>query len=282
MAQEPLSLTTAGWDWSSVLTDRELNLYRNVLEQVQRRGLSFALGGGLAASYYTGRMRFTKDMDLIILPQDRAVFIEALTRLGFEDLYHKQPYKRSWIYRGVRDDIIVDLIWQMANDRAIVDERWLTHGPQFQVSGLPMRLIPIEELIWSKLYIMHRDRCDWPDILNMLYLHAQTLDWDHLLNRVGVDRTLLSGLMCVFRWLCPDRAQRLPAELWAQLGLTGLPSEPLEWGGLPRATLLDSYHDWFGPKPSVKPPGEPSGEPPENLPGAEELPGAGPGKKPAA
>ena len=30
-------------------------------------------------------------------------------------------------------------------------------------------MLPPEELIWAKLYVLQRDRSDWPDILNLLY-----------------------------------------------------------------------------------------------------------------
>ena len=80
-----------------------------------------------------------------------------------------------------------------------------------------IRFVPPEETLWSKLYVLQRDRCDWPDILNILYSVGPDLDWDRLLARVDEDAPLLAALVEVFRWVCPDRCRELPADARARL-----------------------------------------------------------------
>ena len=46
-------------------------------------------------------------------------------------------------------------------------------------------MIAPEELLWQKLYILQRDRCDWPDVLNLIYALGPLLDWEHLLEPPG-------------------------------------------------------------------------------------------------
>src|SRR5437868_3435806 len=143
--------------------------YQSAIRQAQARGLIFALGGAFAVGVYTGHWRDTRDLDIYVLPEDREKMIAALSEIGFADLHPVEPYDRNWIYRACRDDIIVDTIWAMANQRAHVDELWLTRGPEVRLNGEPVRTVGAEEMLWDKVYILQRDRCDWPDVLNLVY-----------------------------------------------------------------------------------------------------------------
>ena len=124
------------------------------------------------------------------------------------------PYDRGWIYRGNVDDIIVDIIWGMPNRRTEVDLDWVTRGPCLNLQGDRVRVLPPEELIWAKIYVLQRDRSDWPDILNLIFATGPRLDSERLLDRLGEDALLLAAILSVFRWLNPAAANRLPQWLW--------------------------------------------------------------------
>ena len=100
---------------------------------------------------------------MYVLPEHRNCVIQILTKLGFSDYFDEAPYDREWIYRGICDGMIVDIIWSMANKRTDVDLEWITNGEEIDCDGQPVRIIALEEMIWSKLYVLQRDRCDWPD-----------------------------------------------------------------------------------------------------------------------
>jgi hypothetical protein len=231
-------------DWPQRFPPEQWAIYERVIAEARTRGLRFAVGGGLAAMTYAGQWRNTKDIDLYVLPQDRQAMIQLVTELGLEDLYQKEPYDRNWIYRSYKDDVIVDIMWAMANQRAQVDERWLK-GPLVEAGGQRFRLLPAEEEIWSKLYVLQRDRCDWPDALNLLYGVGPRLDWRRLVTRAAEDRALLAALLSAFAWICPERARELPAWLWDELHI----APPGDGNGevtRARARLLDS-RPWFTP-----------------------------------
>jgi hypothetical protein len=234
-------------DWSQVIPDQQWALFRPVLITARARGLRFAIGGGLAFSAYSGRLRNTKDMDLFVRPADREALITLLTEAGYQDYYEQLPYDRKWIYRGIRDGEIIDVMWQMANYRTEVDDDWLTRGPIVEIRGEEVRLLAPEELLWSKLYVLQRERCDWPDLLNILYTVGPELDWAHLLERLADDAPVLGGLLNVFGWLCPERARDLPSGLWHQVGLLGPATGPRCDEDRRRVELLDR-RDWFGPQ----------------------------------
>ena len=242
--------------WLEEIPEDQWAVYRETISAVKAEGIPFVLGGAFALAAYTGHWRNTKDLDLFILAADRDRVVDLTSRIGLEDYHDQLEYDRGWIYRACQGEIIVDVIWEMANRRAQVDEAWLTRGRVLNVRGEPVRVLPVEELIWAKLYIMHRDRCDWTDVLNLLYSAGPVLDWPHLLDRIGPDTWLLAGMLATFAWLCPGRAEQLPAWVWERLHL----HRP-ERGTGPefdrhRADLLDT-RPWFFPTFEDAPDGEP-------------------------
>lgn len=233
-------------EWAAVIPPQQWAAYEPVLRAVHEQGILCAIGGGFAMNSYAGHWRNTKDMDLYCLPCDRAKLIEILTRAGLRDLYDEKPYERHWLYRGTKDCCIVDIIWAMANRRDDVDEAWLTRGPEIELRGRHHRLIPVEELLWAKLYVIQRDRCDWGDVINLIQANGPAMDWEHLIDRLSADKPLLTAVLSMFCWLNPDRAADLPAWIWDRLKMPvpqpGCTPEAMRG----RADLLDT-RPWFTP-----------------------------------
>jgi hypothetical protein len=233
--------------WSHRLPDEEWQVYQRVMHEARGLGVTFAFGGAFGTAVYTGELRNTKDFDFYVLPSDRDTMIDATRRAGLADHFERLQYDRSWIYRASDGDVLVDVIWAMANQRADVDASWLSRGPQVGIRGERLRAIPIEELIWSKLYVLQRDRTDWGDVLNLIAAQAGAIDWKHLLNRLGSDTPLLAAALCIFAWLIPSRAQVIPATVWQRLGLQApQPATEDHADTRARADLLDS-RPWFRP-----------------------------------
>src|SRR5215213_4632972 len=230
-------------DWDRRIPADEWRVYQRVIGEARANGIPFAFGGAFATAAYTGELRNTKDFDIYIRPEDREPMIRIMDEAGLTDHYDRLAYDRSWIYRASRDDVIVDAIWAMANHRAEVDDAWLSLGPEVSIFGEQFRAIPIEELIWSKLYVLQHERCDWTDIFNLLDAQLEAIDWDRLLTRLAEDAPLLRGAISVFSWLAPDRAATMPPTVRTRLELT----DPAPGGpelSHARANLLDS-RPWF-------------------------------------
>jgi hypothetical protein len=212
-------------------------MYKCVLSDAVGEGIPLALGGGLASSLYGGSLRDGRDMDLYIEHGNLDRMKPILTRNGLNDYFAVKPYDRNWIYRSYFRETIVDVMWAMANQRAQVDRTWLA-GPDISVDGLTIRFLPPEQTLWTKLYVLQFDRCDWPDALNILYTSGAEFDWDRMLQLVGEDVPLLAALLSIFRWIAPGIAAKLPVSLWSRVGLGEQHGGP---DYLPkRADLLDS------------------------------------------
>ncbi len=233
-------------DSADMVDEANWELYENVMDACALAGITFALGGAFSLATYTGITRNTKDLDLYVLPCDRARAIDVVTGLGLKDYFDEAPYERHWIYRAHQNDTIIDVIWAMAIKRAEVDTWWMS-GPSVQLRGRTVKVLPAEAILLDKLYIIQRERCDWPDVLNLLYSHGQKLDWKDVLKHLGDDVPLLSGALSVFRWLSPGVAARFPEWLWSSVHL---PAEHNKSGAdiLPeRAAWLDT-RPWYAQK----------------------------------
>jgi len=110
--------------------------------------------------------------------------------------------------------------------------------------GENLAVLPAEELLAIKLYVMQRDRCDWPDLINLLYRTGGELDWEHVLKRLGPERPLLAGLLQVFNWVSPAEAKMIPSEIRERFCLRDITSQDLEVPDHERKALLDS-RPWF-------------------------------------
>jgi hypothetical protein len=230
--------------WASVVPGEQWNVYLDAIRVTRKTGARFVLGGAFGLAGYTGRWRNTKDLDFFVLPGDKDKVIDALTKAGFEDYYPTLAYDRHWIYRATRDEVIVDTIWQTPNCRTVVDEHWFERARPVTLRGENLAVIPAEELLVIKLYVLQRDRCDWPDLINLLYRTAGELDWNHVLKRIGSDEGLLGGLLQVFNWVAPAEALSIPSTIRERFCLREATSEESEKPGTDRKMLLDS-RPWF-------------------------------------
>jgi hypothetical protein len=231
--------------WPGYIAPEQWEIYSRVIDNALARKIPFALGGAFALAAHTGLWRDTKDLDLYVLPRYRERLIEVVRSAGLADYYDKLPYDRWWIYRATADGTIVDVIWAMANHRAEIDDLWMS-GPSVEICGRTLRVLPPEVMIWDKLYILQRERCDWPDVMNLFFYTGSEVDWDLLTTRMGDHAPLLAAALTVFRWIAPGPADALPGWLWEKLQLPPCNGRHLSGTDAQHASLLDRRL-WFGP-----------------------------------
>jgi hypothetical protein len=231
--------------WAELIPQERWSVYRNVVEAANARRIPFALAGAFATATHTGIYRDTNDMDFHTLPENQAEMQRLIEGTGLKDIYDQFPYDRGWTYRATDGKTIVEVIWRMRNRRADVDLKWLTGWGEIVVRGLKIFVTPPEEMMWAKLYVIHRLRSDWPDVLNYLRVCGAGLEWEHLFGRLGVDYPLLGGALSVFAWLSPRGAAAISDWVWERAGLLkpvpSMSTEPEQ----ARAMLLLGPEDTF-------------------------------------
>jgi hypothetical protein len=230
--------------WSALIPDEQWTTFLSGTDALEESGIPFLLHGALALAAYTGHWRNTKDVDVIIRASDQQRAIGALRAAGFEDYHSQQAYDRSWIFRGFKDDVIFDVIWDLPNHRVQIDEVWFEHARALWLRGRLFASVPAEELIHVKLFVLQRERCDWVDVLNVLAGAVHRIDWRRLVDRMGRDLPLLQGVLSVFNWLSPHRAELLPQWLRVQFALPAIDVEDGAAAEERRVRLFDS-RPWF-------------------------------------
>jgi hypothetical protein len=231
-------------DWLQLVSFEHIQALRHVQDTMRKAGVNVLVGGAFALARHVGRWRGTKDVDFFIRPADREKAVNALLSAGFEDYYDRVTYDRSWIFRGHRSDALVDLIWTLPNHVTEVDDRWYQYSVPFTMGGDEYRVIPAEELIRIKMYVMQRDRCDWPDVINLLRITGPQLDWARLLGELGDDVPLAHAVLILFNWLAPDQARTLPDWVRARFALPSVTPEQSQELERTRTWMLDS-RPWY-------------------------------------
>src|SRR5262249_39233943 len=144
-------------------------------------GIPFLVGGAFAYSRYTKIDRETKDFDIFVRRADVPRAFAVFEAVG----YHTDlpfPHWLGKVHWGVH---FMDLIFSSGNGVARVDDVWFEHAVDQQVLGLPLKLCPPEEMIWSKAFIQERERYDGADVIHLLAELSPKLDWPRLMTRFG-------------------------------------------------------------------------------------------------
>jgi hypothetical protein len=195
----------------SHLAPETLDFYRRVMTTLQEARVPFLVGGAYAFGRYTGIVRHTKDFDVFVHPRDFDRTLEELKRGCGCSIARPFPH---WLGKGYHGDDFVDVIFSSGNGIARVDDLWFEHAVDEEVLGIPVRLSPAEEMIWSKAFILERERFDGADVAHVLRARADDLDWNRLLSRFGSEHwpVLLTHLI-LFEYVYPGEADRIPARV---------------------------------------------------------------------
>jgi hypothetical protein len=111
----------------------------------------------------------------------------------------------------------MDVIFSSGNGVARVDDLWFDHAPRVNVLGLIVRLTPVEEMIWSKAFILERERYDGADVAHLLRETGPSLDWPRLLMRFGDHWRVLLSQLILFGFVYPDKRQNVPPWVMEEL-----------------------------------------------------------------
>lgn len=164
-------------------------IFGEVVDEIGLLKKDFLVFGGLASSFF-GRSRNTHDIDLMVRPQDRDVLLTQLSEAGF-DTQRTYP---DWIYKAMKQGVLVDIIFRSAGN-IYLDDEMVSRGVNGKIEGQEVRLISPEDLIVIKA-LAHKENSPrhLHDVLEVLA--RQSIDWDYLSRRArfGI-RRVLSFLM---------------------------------------------------------------------------------------
>ena len=206
LTREEQKSVTHGDFW---IPEEEREKYKRALDTLNREGIPYVVSGAYAIYEHTGIYRETKDLDLFLDPGHIVDAALALREEGFVSRI-EQPH---WLAKATLGDHFVDLIFGMGNGLALIDEDWYRHSKPAILAARPVRVAPVEELIWHRLFISERHRQDMADILHLILCQGEHIEWDRLLFKTGEHWPLLLAQLQLFGYVYPEARGQVPARV---------------------------------------------------------------------
>jgi hypothetical protein len=180
--------------------------YRRALGDLRDAKIPYLIGGAYALGVHTGIHRETKDLDLFTVPAVAPAMLRLFSDLG----YASRLVARHWLGKVTWEDAIIDIIFGFRNGVSQLDESWFDHAVDAVLFDVPVRVLAPEEMIWSKAFVMERERYDGADIAHLMRGRAADLDWDRLIDRFGDYWPLLLHYVVLFGFIYPAERPTIP------------------------------------------------------------------------
>jgi hypothetical protein len=218
------------------LDPRTRLFYMRTLAVLNEAGVPFLVGGAYALAEHAGIERHTKDLDVFVLRRDRDRILETLGAAG----YRTELAFPHWLAKAHGEGGFLDVIYSSGNGLAEVDDEWFSNATEGEILGVPVKLCPVEEMIWSKGFVQERERFDGADVAHLIRSRGEALDWRRLLRRFGEYWRVLFGHLINFGFIYPAERRKIPAWFLHELSdrLKEETEGPVPQGRLCLGTLL--------------------------------------------
>ena len=187
--------------------------YARTLAVLNESRVPYLLGGAYALATYTGLSRHTKDLDVFAKREDRDRILAALEGAGFRT----ETTFPHWLAKAFGPTGFLDVITSSGNGVSPVDDEWFAHAEAADLLGIPVPLCPVEEMVWSKAFIMERERFDGADVAHLIWARGRRLDWARLLRRFGPHARVLLAHLVLFGFIYPAERDLVPARVLRDL-----------------------------------------------------------------
>jgi hypothetical protein len=189
------------------------NFYRRAIDILDRAEVPFLVGGAYALAHYTDVVRHTKDFDMFLRSEDSPRALDAFGAAGF----HTELTFAHWLAKVFCGEDFVDLIFSSGNGVAKVGDAWFEHAPPARFLGREVRLCPVEEMIWSKAFVVERERYDGADINHLIRAHGAAMDWKRVLHNFGPHWRVLLSHLVLYGFVYPSDRDRVPTGVMQEL-----------------------------------------------------------------
>jgi hypothetical protein len=181
--------------------------YREAMDVLSRAGIPFLVGGAFAFVHQAGIDRSTKDLDIFVRAQDVHRLLNACNAAGYEaDLVFSH-----WLAKIRGATGFIDVIFSSGNGLAVVDDQWFAHATEREVLGTLVKVAPAEESLWSKAFVMERERFDGADVAHIILAYGDRMDWRRLIERFGRYWRVLLAHLVLYGFIYPSARSRVPA-----------------------------------------------------------------------
>lgn len=180
--------------------------YRNAMRHLNEAKVPFLVGGAYALAQYTDIERHTKDFDIFVREEHCEPAMAVLEKAG----YRTEFTFPHWLGKAYHCGEYIDIIFNSGNGICAVDDDWFKYATDGTVLGMRAKLVPPEEMVWPKIFIMERERFDGADVIHLIKSTAKTLNWQRLLDRVGEHWRILMTHLILFGYVYPGHRCDIP------------------------------------------------------------------------
>jgi hypothetical protein len=161
---------------------------------LQRSGIPFVLGGGLAA-WARGGPRSEHDVDFMVLPDDADQALEALADAGMKT--ERPP--EGWLYKAWHPNgALIDVIFNPSGGPITTET--IARSPLLEVAALRIHVFSLEDVMSSKLLALNEQEPEFGQVLDYARALREQIDWDEVRARTEASPfaraffTLVEGL----------------------------------------------------------------------------------------
>ncbi len=188
--------------------------YRDALQLLLDSKCEFMLGGAFAMFHYTGIFRDTKDLDIFCKSSEYPKILKYFAAQGYET----QLTDIRWLAKVFHGEYFIDIIFDTVSNICTVDDSWHERASTGTFADVPVQFIPVEELIWCKIYVQNRERNDSADINHILLKYGKSVNWELLLQRLSPHWHLLLAQLLTFQFVYPaDYRDIIPKWIFDEL-----------------------------------------------------------------
>jgi hypothetical protein len=209
---EVIMIATADRDMDDLSLESQA-FYKQAIRILDGAGVPFMVGGAYALAQYTGVIRHTKDFDVFVRAGDVPRTLDAFAEGG----YRTELTYTHWLAKVFSGQDFVDVIFSSGNAVAKVDDDWFAHAQAARFLDEQVLLVPPEEMIWSKGFVIERERFDGADICHLLRACGHVLDWPRLQRRFGPYWRVLLAHLILFDFVYPSECDAVPRQVIDEL-----------------------------------------------------------------
>jgi hypothetical protein len=122
-----------------------------------------------------------------------------------------------WIGKVWKDDHFFDVIFNISTASIPITDEWFQEVYEAEVYGTRVRVTPPTQFILSKLFLQTRYRYDGADIVHVILIKHDEIDWQWLLSSMELYWEVLLINILNFRFVYPTERDLIPRWLYDEL-----------------------------------------------------------------
>lgn len=138
----------------------------------------YLLAGGLGC-WARGGPPSNRDIDLMVRPEDAERALAALAEAGMRPEHPPE----QWLLKAWDGEILIDVIFGPAGLR--ISDELIASGEELNVDGMYMRVMPLDDILVTKLLSIDEHNVDFAGILQIARTLREQIDWPALRRRTA-------------------------------------------------------------------------------------------------